>query len=129
MPVVPDETAASSAKQVLLVSGRMYYDLAERRQRLDMESDIAIVRVEQLHPLPVDEIQAELSKYTNAKVSWVQDEPANQGPWPFMLQYLLPELDRHVELVSRSASASPSAGNKPRHDDEQETLLQDVFGA
>lgn len=129
MPVVPDDTASSSAQQVLLVSGRLYYDLVDRRQKLGMESDVAIVRVEQLHPLPVDEITSELSKYTDAKIRWVQDEPANQGPWPFMLQHLLPELDRHVELISRTLAASPSAGNKPRHDDEHEALMQDIFGA
>lgn len=129
MPVVPDDTATNSAKQVLLVSGRLYYDLVDRRQKLGMESDVAIVRVEQLYPLPAEEIQTELSKYTNAKVSWVQDEPANQGPWPFMLQHLLPELDREVALVSRPEAASPSVGNKPRHDDEHEALLQDIFGA
>ncbi|GAA4112706.1 multifunctional oxoglutarate decarboxylase/oxoglutarate dehydrogenase thiamine pyrophosphate-binding subunit/dihydrolipoyllysine-residue succinyltransferase subunit [Enteractinococcus coprophilus] len=129
MPVIPDETASKSAKQVLLVSGRLYYDLVQRRKALDMESDVAIVRVEQLYPLPTEEIQAELNKYDNAKVSWVQDEPANQGPWPFMLQNLLPELDRDVTLISRPAAASPSVGNKPRHDEEHDTLLQDVFGS
>ena len=129
MPVVPDETAPKSAQQLLLVSGRLYYDLVQRRQALGMESDVAIARVEQLYPLPTEEIQAELDKYSNAKVSWVQDEPANQGPWPFMLQNLLPELDREVSLISREAAASPSAGNKPRHDEEQDTLLQDIFGS
>ncbi|MDN6457596.1 MAG: hypothetical protein L0K38_11190, partial [Yaniella sp.] len=75
------------------------------------------------------ESQTELSKYTNAKVSWVQDDPANQGPLPFMLQHLLPVLYREVALVSRPEAASPSVGNKPRHDDEHEALLQDIFGA
>ena len=129
MPVVPDDTAPKSAKQLLLVSGRLYYDLIQRRKALDLESDVAIVRVEQLYPLPIEEIQAELNKYDNAKVSWIQDEPENQGPWPFMLQNLLPALDRDVTLISRPAAASPSVGNKPRHDEEHDTLLQDIFGS
>lgn len=129
MPVVPDDTATSSAKKVLLVSGRLYYDLVDRRKKLEQENDVAIIRVEQLYPLPAEEIATELAKYTNAKVSWVQDEPSNQGPWPFILQNLLPKLDQRVELISRSAAASPSAGNKPRHDEEHETLMQDIFGA
>jgi 2-oxoglutarate dehydrogenase E1 component len=129
MPVVPDNSAAASASKVVLVSGRLYYDLVDRRKKLDMESDVAIVRVEELYPLPVEAIQTELGKYPNAQVQWAQDEPENQGPWPFMLQYLLPQLDREVTVISRLAAASPSAGNKPRHDDEQETLLQDIFGA
>ncbi len=129
MPVVPDDQAPASASKVVLVSGRLYYDLIDRRKKLDMESDVAIVRVEELYPLPVEAIQTELGKYPNATVQWVQDEPENQGPWPFILQHLIPQLDREVSVVSRPASASPSAGNKPRHDEEQETLLQDVFGA
>ena len=129
MPVVADDRAPASASKVLLVSGRLYYDLVSRRKQLEMESDVAIVRVEQLYPLPLDEIKDALSKYPNATVHWVQDEPENQGPWPFMLQYLTPQLDREVTVISRPASASPAAGNKPRHDEEQETLLQDIFGA
>ncbi|HEY4558415.1 MAG TPA: multifunctional oxoglutarate decarboxylase/oxoglutarate dehydrogenase thiamine pyrophosphate-binding subunit/dihydrolipoyllysine-residue succinyltransferase subunit [Enteractinococcus sp.] len=129
MPVVGDDRAAASASKVLLVSGRLYYDLVDRRKQLDLESDVAIVRVEQLYPLPAEEIQTQLGKYPNAKVHWVQDEPENQGPWPYMLQHLIPQLDREVSVMSRPASASPSAGNKPRHDEEQETLLQDIFGA
>src|SRR5699024_1225991 len=100
MPVVPDDTATSSANKVLLVSGRLYYDLVDRRKKLEQEHDVAIIRVEQLYPLPAEEIATELAKYTNAKVSWVQDEPSNQGPWPFILQNLLPKLDQPVELIS-----------------------------
>lgn len=129
MPVVPDNRAAASASKVALVSGRLYYDLVDRRKKLDMESDIALVRVEELYPLPLEAIKTELDKYPNAAVHWVQDEPENQGPWPFMLQYLVPQLDREVSVISRPAAASPAAGNKPRHDEEQEALLQDVFGA
>src|SRR5699024_7966670 len=125
----PDDTATSSAKKVLLVSGRLYYDLVDRRKKLEQENDVAIIRVEQLYPLPAEEIATELAKYTNAKVYWVQDEPSNQGPWPFILHNLLPKLDQLVEVISRSAAASPSAGNTPRHDEEHETLMQDIFGA
>src|SRR5690625_2559688 len=129
MPVVGDDRAAASASKVLLVSGRLYNELVDRRKQLDLESDVAIVRVEQLYPLPAEEIQTQLGKYPNAKVHWVQDEPENQGPWPYMLQHLIPQLDREVSVMSRPASASPSAANKPRHDEEQETLLQNIFGA
>src|SRR5699024_6837164 len=103
MPVVPDNTASGSAKQVLLVSGRLYYDLVERRKALGLDNDIAIVRVEQLYPLPTQEIRAALDQYPNATIHWVQDEPENQGPWPFMLQNLLPQLDREITLLSRPA--------------------------
>ncbi|MCT2090030.1 multifunctional oxoglutarate decarboxylase/oxoglutarate dehydrogenase thiamine pyrophosphate-binding subunit/dihydrolipoyllysine-residue succinyltransferase subunit, partial [Micrococcus terreus] len=121
-PVIPDEQISSSATQVLLVSGRLYYDLLAHREK-QKDSKTAIVRVEQLYPLPAEEIQRELDKYPNATVKWVQDEPANQGPWPFMGLNLVPQLDREVTLVSRPASASTSAGTKKRHDQEASVLL------
>ncbi|GAA1663442.1 alpha-ketoglutarate decarboxylase [Citricoccus zhacaiensis] len=125
--VIPDDEVGNSVEKVLLVSGRLYYDLLARRQK-DGDTKTAIIRVEQLYPLPSEEIQAELAKYPNATVSWVQDEPANQGPWPFMALNLLPELDRKVTLVSRPASASTSAGSKVRHDHEASILLDQAFG-
>ncbi|MDI3329987.1 MAG: multifunctional oxoglutarate decarboxylase/oxoglutarate dehydrogenase thiamine pyrophosphate-binding subunit/dihydrolipoyllysine-residue succinyltransferase subunit [Micrococcus sp.] len=124
--VIPDREADSSVDKVLLVSGRLYYDLLARRTK-DQDSKTAIVRVEQLYPLPADEIAAELAKYPGAEVSWVQDEPANQGPWPFMALNLLPQLDRQVTLVSRPASASTAAGSKARHDQEASVLLDQAF--
>ena len=127
-PVIPDEQISSSATQVLLVSGRLYYDLLAHREK-QKDSKTAIVRVEQLYPLPAEEIQRELDKYPNATVKWVQDEPANQGPWPFMGLNLVPQLDREVTLVSRPASASTSAGTKKRHDQEASVLLDQAFGA
>ena len=125
--VIPDQEVGNSVEKVLLVSGRLYYDLLARRQK-DGDTKTAIIRVEQLYPLPAEEIQAELAKYPNASVAWVQDEPANQGPWPFMALNLLPELDRKVTLVSRPASASTSAGSKTRHDHEASILLDQAFG-
>ncbi|KAF0072877.1 2-oxoglutarate dehydrogenase E1 component, partial [Streptococcus agalactiae] len=88
--VIPDTHAGQSVRQVLLVSGRLYYDLAARRDKTK-DTSTAIVRVEQLYPLPLEEIRAELEKYPDAEIRWVQDEPANQGPWPFMAVNLLPE--------------------------------------
>ncbi|WFP17658.1 multifunctional oxoglutarate decarboxylase/oxoglutarate dehydrogenase thiamine pyrophosphate-binding subunit/dihydrolipoyllysine-residue succinyltransferase subunit [Citricoccus muralis] len=125
--VVGDDKIGSSAKKVMLVSGRLYYDLLARREKLE-DTSTAIVRVEQLYPLPLEEITQQLNQYPDAEVMWVQDEPANQGPWPFMALNLLPELDRKVKLVSRAASASPAAGMKPRHDHELDVLLTEAFG-
>ncbi|GAA1347496.1 multifunctional oxoglutarate decarboxylase/oxoglutarate dehydrogenase thiamine pyrophosphate-binding subunit/dihydrolipoyllysine-residue succinyltransferase subunit [Falsarthrobacter nasiphocae] len=126
-PVIPDaEAAASAVTKVLLVSGRLYYDLAAKRAKAGDDS-VAIVRVEQLYPLPVEAIKAELAKYPNADVVWVQDEPRNQGPWPFMAINLAPELDRPLTVVSRPASASTAAGSMKRHTGEQDALLGELF--
>ncbi|WP_347107839.1 multifunctional oxoglutarate decarboxylase/oxoglutarate dehydrogenase thiamine pyrophosphate-binding subunit/dihydrolipoyllysine-residue succinyltransferase subunit [Paenarthrobacter sp. S56] len=126
-PVIGDhEVQPANVDRVILVSGRLYYDLLSNRQKSG-DNSTAIVRVEQLYPLPKAEIEAELAKYPNAEIVWAQDEPANQGPWPFMGLNLAPELDRKVRLVSRPASASTAAGSMKRHAAEQDTLIKQAF--
>lgn len=126
--VIPDAAELDDAKvtDVILVSGRLYYDLAAQRKKSDDHST-AIVRVEQLYPLPTDEIKAQLDRYPDARIIWAQDEPANQGAWPFMAVNLVPQLDRPVTLASRPASASPANGSAKRHAAELETLVQQAF--
>ncbi|UYQ78659.1 multifunctional oxoglutarate decarboxylase/oxoglutarate dehydrogenase thiamine pyrophosphate-binding subunit/dihydrolipoyllysine-residue succinyltransferase subunit [Glutamicibacter sp. JL.03c] len=119
-------TDANAVDKVLLCSGRVYYDLIAARSKAQ-DSKTAIVRVEQLYPAPAEQIAAELAKYPNAKAAWVQDEPANQGPWPFFGLYVAPQLDQKITLVSRPASAATSAGTAKRHDAENAVLLQQAF--
>ena len=126
-PVIPDnDVDASKVKRVMLVSGRLYYDLLARRKK-DKDETTAIVRVEQLYPLPQEQIAAELAKYPNADIRWVQDEPENQGPWPFMAINLVPTLDREVTVVSRPAAAAPSTGSSKVHAQENADLLDRAF--
>ncbi|MGO4582734.1 multifunctional oxoglutarate decarboxylase/oxoglutarate dehydrogenase thiamine pyrophosphate-binding subunit/dihydrolipoyllysine-residue succinyltransferase subunit [Arthrobacter sp. 2RAF6] len=117
---------AQSVDRVILVSGRLYYDLLSNRQKTG-DTSTAIIRLEQLYPLPQAQIEAELAKYPNADIVWAQDEPANQGPWPFIGLNLPQALDRKVQLVSRPASASTAAGSMKRHSAEQATLLKQAF--
>ena len=119
-------TDANAVDKVLLCSGRVYYDLIAARTKAQ-DTKTAIVRVEQLYPAPAEQIAAELAKYPNAQVAWVQDEPANQGPWPFFGLYVAPQLDQKITLVSRPASAATSAGTAKRHDAENAVLLQQAF--
>ena len=106
--------AGSSVRRVLLCSGKVYYDLAAARKE-NGRDDVAIVRVEQLYPLPVDEIRAELNRYPDAEVVWVQEEPANQGGFPFIALNLPEHLDgRQLLRVTRRASASPAVGSHGR---------------
>jgi 2-oxoglutarate dehydrogenase E1 component len=126
-PVIGDpEVQPANVDRVILVSGRLYYDLLSNRQKSG-DTSTAIIRVEQLYPLPKAEIEAELAKYPNADIVWAQDEPANQGPWPFMGLNLAPELDRKLRLVSRPASASTAAGSMKRHAAEQDALIKQAF--
>jgi multifunctional 2-oxoglutarate metabolism enzyme len=121
-----EQLAGDAVERVLLVSGRLYYDLLSTRQKTG-DKTTAIVRVEQLYPLPHEEIAKELSKYPNAEVVWAQDEPANQGPWPFIGLNLPDALERRIRLVSRPASASTAAGSMKRHAAEQDVLLKQAF--
>ncbi|WP_240644116.1 multifunctional oxoglutarate decarboxylase/oxoglutarate dehydrogenase thiamine pyrophosphate-binding subunit/dihydrolipoyllysine-residue succinyltransferase subunit [Antribacter gilvus] len=127
-PVLADTTAnAASVDRVLVCTGRVYYDLiAERAKRGD--AGVAIVRLEQLYPFPEEQIRAELAKYPNAEIRWVQDEPQNQGAWSFV-HMALPMDVPYVKVVSRPASASTAAGTAKRHQAQQATLIEQAFAA
>jgi multifunctional 2-oxoglutarate metabolism enzyme len=130
-PVIgDDEGDPDSVRTLLLCSGRITWDLlAERKRRAEEARGFAIARVECLYPRPVDELKGELARYPNLeRVRWVQDEPANMGPWPHFKIYLEPELGVELELVSRDASASPSVGQATVHQAEARQLLVDAFG-
>ena len=126
--VIPDtqKLDGKRVERVILVSGRLYYDLEKARQKAE-DDKVAILRVEQLYPLPTERIKEELAKYPNAALVWAQDEPGNQGPWPFIGINLAPELDRPLTLASRHASAATSTGSHKRHEVEQAQLLQEAF--
>ena len=127
-PVLSD-SAISSASKIVLCSGKIYWELvAERAKRSDNAT--AIIRLEQLYPLAIDQILAELSKAPNAKLVWVQDEPANQGPWPFISSNLQEALGaRKLNRVSRKSAASPATGSIYMHEEEQKALLAEVFAS
>ena len=130
-PVMPDgETGVQPAgvRRVLLCSGKVYWDLlAERAKRASSGgAEVAIVRVEQLAPLPGQEIVEALSAYpAGAELVWVQEEPANQGPWPFVALNLPAHLGgRQLACISRLPAASPAAGSHKKHDEEQRALVE-----
>lgn len=126
-PVITDEQNLNPANvsKVILCSGKVYWDLlAESQKRADGRT--AIVRIEQLYPTPVDEIKAALATYPNAEIRWVQDEPANQGPWTYMGLFM-PKYGIQMKVVSRPASASPATGSAKHHAAEQADLIQRAF--
>ncbi|MCT1606587.1 multifunctional oxoglutarate decarboxylase/oxoglutarate dehydrogenase thiamine pyrophosphate-binding subunit/dihydrolipoyllysine-residue succinyltransferase subunit [Nesterenkonia massiliensis] len=126
--VIPDAAVdPAKVKRVLVVSGRLYYDLLATRAKHNDETT-AIIRLEQLYPMPVEELQAELDKYSSAtEFVYAQDEPANQGPWPFLALNLQPLLKQDLQLVARKESAATSVGQAKRHAKELETLLAQAF--
>ncbi len=116
-------------KTIMLVSGKLYWDL-EKKREADGRDDIAIVRVEMLHPIPFNRLREAFEAYPNAtQVRFVQDEPANQGPWPFYnehLRTLIPDMPELVR-VSRRAQSSTATGNAKVHQIEQKNLLEEAF--
>ncbi|MGQ4537083.1 multifunctional oxoglutarate decarboxylase/oxoglutarate dehydrogenase thiamine pyrophosphate-binding subunit/dihydrolipoyllysine-residue succinyltransferase subunit [Dermabacteraceae bacterium P7074] len=125
-PVIADPTAPADASLVLLCSGRLAHDLRAQRNALGRK-DVAIVCVEQFYPFPAAELAQELSRYPQARVRWVQEEPENQGACTFLLTQAVRELGMAWESVARPASASPATGSVTVHRREQEELLRRAF--
>ena len=117
---VPDK---ESVTRVLLVSGKLYYDLLAQLEK-NPDPNTALIRLEQLYPLPEPQITRILRQYPRAELVWAQDEPRNQGPWTFLLSELGPLLPRPLRLVSRPPSAAPATGSFKRHTQEQADLVQ-----
>ena len=127
-PVLGDPgVEAGKVTRVLVCAGKIYYDLVAEREKSGRD-DVAIVRMEQLYPLPVAELQAELGRYPGVEVVWVQEEPANQGAWPFMALNLPEHLDgRPLLRASRKASASPAVGSVSVHEAQQKEVVATAF--
>ncbi|MFD7992474.1 multifunctional oxoglutarate decarboxylase/oxoglutarate dehydrogenase thiamine pyrophosphate-binding subunit/dihydrolipoyllysine-residue succinyltransferase subunit [Streptomyces mexicanus] len=139
-PVIGDASVEPNAvRKVVFCAGKVYYDLEAERKKRGV-TDTAIIRLERLYPLPGAELQAEVNKYPNAeKYLWVQEEPANQGAWPFIALNLIDHLDlavgadipasERLRRISRPHSSSPAVGSAKRHQAEQEQLVREVFEA
>ncbi|MFI6942325.1 multifunctional oxoglutarate decarboxylase/oxoglutarate dehydrogenase thiamine pyrophosphate-binding subunit/dihydrolipoyllysine-residue succinyltransferase subunit [Streptomyces sp. NPDC050418] len=139
-PVIGDSQVDPAAvRKVVFCAGKVYYDLEAARAKRGI-TDTAIIRIERLYPLPGAELQAEIAKFPNAaKYIWAQEEPANQGAWPFIALNLIDHLDlavgadiphdERLRRVSRPHGSSPAVGSAKRHQAEQEQLMAEVFEA
>lgn len=123
-PRMSDKSGASKVNTVVLCSGKIYYDLVERLDE-NPALNIALIRVEQIHPLPQVELAAVVEKYgADANYIWVQEEPKNMGAWSFMLQNFTTV---PLSVIARSTSASPASGSSDVHKLRQEAILDEVF--
>ena len=111
-------------KKVLLCTGKLYFELLEKQEK-EARNDVAIVRIEQLHPFPTEKVNAELGKYKNAKVFWVQEEPENMGYWSFIIREFGWKI--FEGLIARKKSASPASGFLKIHNEEQANLIERAF--
>ena len=111
---------AKEVKRVVLCTGKVYFDLEEAREK-EKNTQVALVRLEQLHPLPKKQIFDVLKSYKGAEVVWVQEEPENMGYWNYLLSLLYQELPMRV--IARKSSASPATGYNKVHVEEQRNLV------
>ncbi|WP_344330593.1 multifunctional oxoglutarate decarboxylase/oxoglutarate dehydrogenase thiamine pyrophosphate-binding subunit/dihydrolipoyllysine-residue succinyltransferase subunit, partial [Kitasatospora putterlickiae] len=136
-PVIGDTTVdPARVRKVVITAGKFYYDVEAARTERGI-TDTAIVRVERLYPLPVAELQEELARYgDDVQFVWAQEEPANQGAWPFIAMNLVDHLQvvigrsadgPRLRRVARTASSAPAVGSAKRHIAEQQQLLEEIF--
>lgn len=125
--VIDDEQAdAANVEKVVLCTGKFYYDILEEREKLGSSDSLAVVRVEQIYPLPEQEIRDLVTKkYANAKsVVWAQEEPENMGAWTYMLSNLR---DLDIQVAARNCSAATASGSSKRYAQRQQAILDAIF--
>ena len=129
--VLPDtgDLKADKVKRLVVCSGKVYYDLAKKREEKGAD-DVAIIRVEQLYPFPHKAFATELKKYPNVTdIVWCQDEPQNQGAWFFIQHNIHENMNEGQKLgyAGRAASASPAVGYSHLHVEQQKALVDAAF--
>ena len=127
-----DQALANTAKVKRLVfcSGKVYFDLSEARQIRAIE-DVAIIRIEQLYPFPIEEFSVEIERYKNAKdIVWCQEEPQNQGAWYQIRHRLQGPLkdDQQLYYAGRPSAAAPASGVFKLHTQQQQALVDAALG-
>jgi len=123
----PSVTNASDISRVLIVAGKIYYDLKAEIEKRGLTS-IAVVRMEQFYPFPAHELRTAQARYPNAEFVWVQDEPENQGAWPFVMVDSQSSGLAPLSVISRPRSASPATGSSKRSQAEAHVILDRALG-
>ena len=118
-----DDDVSNKIRKLVMCSGKLYYELYEKKQEIK-NKDVAIVRLEQLYPLPIKEIDKIIKKYKAEKLIWVQEEPENMGAWTYLLRNLR---DYPFELISRSTSAATASGSIKDFMARQQKIIEEVF--
>jgi 2-oxoglutarate dehydrogenase E1 component len=132
IPEIDKLKADSKIRKVLVCSGKVYYDLLEARREKKID-DIAIIRLEQFYPFPHESLKAELEKYKNAEVIWVQEEPENMGGWTFVdrrLEKVMVECklkNTRPQYVGRSEGAATACGYMKTHKAQQEKFINEAL--
>jgi 2-oxoglutarate dehydrogenase E1 component len=109
--------------RVILCSGKVYFDLLDYQQK-NNRNDIALLRLEQLYPFPMTQLNKQLEKYNQAELMWVQEEPRNMGAWYYIWNLLG---NKVTKKVTRKSSASPATGFAKIHAKEQQEIVEQAF--
>ena len=118
------DTVVEEVRRVVFCSGKIYYDLLARKQKLGVK-DIALVRIEQVFPFPEKQINKILQRYRNNMLTlWVQEEPENMGAW-FYIRNIMKETE--ITPVTRQPSGSPATGLFKLHEISQTEIIDKVF--
>ncbi len=118
-------TVPEKIEKVVLCTGKIYYELLQENNKHD-DGKVAIIRIEQLYPFPLEQLKSKLKRYSNALTYlWVQEEPTNMGAWEFIYNILVPEIN--IKVISRPASGSPATGSNKFHVIRQQKIIDKVF--
>ena len=127
-PVIDEPQSVKKPEKALMCSGKIYYDLIQRRKELD-GGDTVIIRLEQFYPFPEQQLQPLVKKYRNCKNwKWVQEEPENMGGWRFVRERLSTLFEREFEYIGRSAEASPASGFPHVFKRQQAAIIDESVG-
>ena len=123
--ITDDSVTAKQVDTVVLCSGKVYYDILEQKEKRETGNNMAVVRVEQLYPLPEKRIREVIAGYgMNLKLIWAQEEPENMGAWSYMLRTLR---DLNLTIISPAASASPATGSPKVHEKRVTAMMDRLF--
>ena len=129
---IDSDIIASNVKKLIFCTGKIYYDLLEKRRQSNI-FDIAIIRMEQLYPFKQDIVVDIMSKYSNARqIVWCQEEPSNMGAWKFIRPRMeealkKAQLKQTISFVGRKEAASPAVGSLYVHNEQQESLVMEAL--
>ena len=126
--VLDDETNKKTSPRLVLCSGKIYYELFQRRQDLKRD-DTSIIRLEQFYPFPHKQLEEVLAKYGQVKEwYWVQEEPENMGGWNFVRTRLTSLMVEHIRYVGRKEAASPATGFHNIYKEQQAAIIEEAVG-
>jgi 2-oxoglutarate dehydrogenase E1 component len=126
--VLDHETSKKTCSRIIFCSGKIYYELFQRRQDLK-NTDISIIRLEQFYPFPHKQLEDVIAKYSRAKEwYWVQEEPKNMGGWNFVRSRLASLVHKHIKYVGREDAASPATGFHNIYKRQQAAIIEEAIG-